>query len=328
MRIYGKMFVPLLVASLFFVTYPAHAQFDTGQSLSIIVSPQNPRPYDTVTITPDSNAIDLIASLVTVSVNGKVVETGTGAQSIPVTIGGPGETTKISVTAKIGGASYTSTVLLKPADVSLVIEPVSITHPFYLGGGLVAPSGRVRIIALPDLRTTPNVRLNPSTLIYTWKLGDQILKGDSGIGRSMLVATAPVRYRDAQVSVTVTNSDSTLVAQSATTISPVDPVSRVYHNDALMGPDFDHALSAFIMTTQEEAFRVVPYYFATLPSLSWAVNGQSASNDADVTVRTTGSGKGTATLSLTAIDSATRQSSSASLPITFGARKSVNIFGF
>jgi hypothetical protein len=320
----GRM-MPLLVGALL-LALPAQAQFNTGEDLSITVSPATPRPYDTVMVTPTSNLIDLAASTITVTVNGKVVTKITGSQSVPVTVGGPGERTVISLSAVTGGKTYTNQVALRPADVSLIVEPISTTHPFYRGSALTAPSGRVRLIAIPDLRSNPSTRLNAANLVYTWKLGDQVLQANSGIGRMVLSAQAPVMYRDATITVTVRDAGATVVAETSAVVSPVDAVTRIYHADPLMGPDYDHALSeTYTMKGEEEAFRAVGYFFGTTPSLSWSVNGQSASNDRDVTVRTTGTGQGIATLSLSA-DTAD-QSAQAALPISFGAKKT-NIFGF
>ncbi len=323
-----KRYVFLLPVLFLLTALPVHAQFSNGD-VNIVISPTDPRPYQTITVTPDSSSIDLIRSVVTVSVDGKVVVKGSGAQSIPVTVAGPGGRTTISVSAVVDGKTYTKQLILRPADVALISEPVSTTHPLYPGASLTAVTGRVRIIAIPDLRSAPTARIPASALVYTWKVGDRILTAESGIGRSVLIATAPMRYRDAQISVTVSNADSTIIAQSATTVSPVDPVARIYHNDALMGPDFDHAISGtYAMTAQEDAFRAVGYFFGKNPSLAWTVSGQSASNDQDVTVRTTGTGKGNAILALTASQSDTHQNISMQIPIAFGANKTFNIFGF
>jgi hypothetical protein len=320
-------FVLLAVIALMLAA-PVHAQFASNDPLTVTITPENPKPYDTVTVTPESTLVDLSAAKITVSVNGKVIENGGGVQSVPVTVAGPGQKTSITVSASVGGQTYTQQIALRPADVSLVLDPVSTTHPFYLGAALTAPQGRVRVIALADLRSSPGARLNPASLVYTWKWGDKVLADQSGIGRSQLDVTAPVRYRDAQITVTVTNVDSTIVAESSTVISPVDAVALIYRNDPLRGPDFDQAYSSsFSMTSQEEAFRGVAYYFGTPPSLAWSVNGQSASNDSEVTVRATGSGEGNATLSLAANTSDTGQSASRDLSIRFGA-KSTNLFGF
>ncbi|MDB5195146.1 MAG: hypothetical protein JWO84_330 [Parcubacteria group bacterium] len=324
------MYRVVFLAALFSLAgiLPAHAQFASSDPLTVTVSPDTPRPYETVTVTPSSTLIDLSAAKITVSVNGRVVESG-GVQSVPVTVAGPGGTTSITVTAVASGQTYTQTITLHPADVALVVEPVSTTHPFYLGGALTAPVGVVRVIAIPDLRTSTNARLSSSALVYNWKWGDKVLTDQSGIGRSILTATAPVQYRDAQITCTVTSQDGSLVAQASTVISPASAIVRVYPVDPLRGPDFDHALPAsFSMSTEEQAFRAVAYFFGSTPSLAWAVNGASASNDQDVTVRTTGTGQGTASLSLTASSADTSQSASSELSINFGAKKASNIFGF
>lgn len=318
----------LVLLALMVCSIPVHAQSVGSEPLEVAVVPETPRPYQTITITPSSTLIDLNAATITVSVNGKVVVTG-GVQRVPITLGGPGELSTIVVKATVGGKSYTKTIALRPADVALVVEPVSTTHPFYLGASLVAPLGRVRVIALPDLRTGGGTRLSPSALIYTWKWGDQVLAEQSGIGRYLLDVKAPVRYRDADIRVTVTNAEQTLIAEAATVIAPVDPVVRIYPTDPLSGPNFDHALLGnYFMTGEEQAFRGVPYFFSAAPSLAWAVNSQAASGEGEVTVRTTGTGAGTANLSLTAMLAATRQSITARLPVSFGAKQSANIFGF
>ncbi len=308
---------------------PAHAQFATDQPLTVSISPQSPRPYETVTVTPTSTLVDLAAARITISVNGKVIENGGGVQSVPVTVAGPGGATTITVTVVVAGQTYAQKITLRPADVALVVEPVSTTHPFYLGAPLTAPLGRVRVVAIPDLRTSTNVRLPASSLVYTWKWGDKVLAEQSGIGRSILSATAPVQYRDAQITCTVTSVDGSLIAEASTVISPTTAIVRMYPVDALMGPDFDHALSgSYTMQADEEAFRGIAYFFGTKPSFAWSVNGQSASGDQDVTVRTTGSGEGVASLSLSVANSDTQQDAASELSVHFGAKKSANIFGF
>jgi hypothetical protein len=322
----------LLALTLSFVlagAHAAHAQFGGGvQVVSLSISPQYPRPYETVTVTPSSNLIDLSASTVSISVNGKLIEKGTGTQSVPVTVGGPGGRTTIVVSAVNGGQTYTAQLDVHPADVSLVVEPVSTTHPFYLGAALLPPEGRVRVIALPDLRTSANVRLDPSTLTYTWKFGDQVLQSESGIGHSILSATGPVRYRDAQITLTVASSDNSIVAQASTVLAPVDPLVRIYQTDPLMGTLYEHALTdAYRMSAAETSFTSAPYFFASTPTITWSLNGTDQGNDTDITVRSTGSGAGTASLGVKASDAAGQQTAATPLSILFGQAKT-NLFGF
>lgn len=309
---------------------PVFAQGLPGTDpLTLVVSPQYPRPYQTVTIAPRSTLIDLSASTVRVSVNGSNVYEGSGTQATTVRTGALGERTTVVVTATDPqGSVYTKQVVLRPAEVSLVLESGLPGHPFYHGGGLVASEDRVRLVALADLRSAPSTRLSNTGLVYTWKVGNRILTDSSGIGRSTLIATAPVRHRNADISVTVTSPDGALVGEARTVISPVDPVTRIYRNDPLLGPNFDVALTdRFSMPDTEATFRAIGYFFAVPPVFSWTVNNATSGTDKDITVRATGSGQGTARLGLTAIESASRRSAESRVTIDFGSSNGFGFFG-
>jgi hypothetical protein len=212
--------------------------------------------------------------------------------------------------------------------VALVVEPVSTTHPFYEGSGLVTSEGRVRIVAIPDIRTSPTHTIDPSTLTYTWSLGDQELESDSGVGKSVLDATAPEEYRDADVSVVVSSPDGSEMAEADTSISPTTPIVRIYQNDPLLGPLYDNALSGTVtMSDAEDTYRGVAYYFSETPTMSWEVNGVPSASSQDITVRDSGSGQGSALLDFSTDDSSTEQSADDSITVNFGQTASGGIFG-
>jgi hypothetical protein len=297
--------------------------------LTLSVSPLYPRPYQTVSIAPRSTLLDLSASNVKVSVDGKIIYEGSGTQATSVRAGALGERTTVVVTVTDPfGKTYSKTQVLRPAEVSLVLEPASTAHPFYQGGSLVSSEGKVRLVALADFRSGPGTRLSPSSLVYTWRLGNRVLTDSSGIGRSTLTATAPVRHRNADVSVTVTSPDNTLVGEARTLISAVDPLARIYRNDPLLGPNFDVALSGnFSMPDTEATFRAVGYFFAVPPTFAWTVNKATNGTDKDITVRATGSGQGTARLGVTVIESGTRTSAENNVAVTFGSSTGFGFFG-
>ncbi|HRH55380.1 MAG TPA: hypothetical protein PK609_00765 [Candidatus Paceibacterota bacterium] len=318
----------LLILILLGMSGVAQAQALPGSDpITLVVSPQYPRPYQSFTVAPRSSLIDLSGSTVRVSANGTRVYEGSGTQATTIRAGGLGERTTVVVTViDAAGRTYTKELVIRPAEVSLVQEAVSTVHPFYRGGGLVASEGQVRLVALADMRTAAGARTQPQNLVYTWKLGSRVLTDYSGIGKSTLLATAPVRYRNAEITVTVTSQDQSLVGEARTVISAVDPVARVYQNDPLLGPNFDVALAnRFTMPDTEATFRAVGYFFSVPPVFSWTVNNATASADRDITVRATGSGAGTAQLALTATEPETRRSADARVSVDFG---SVTGFGF
>lgn len=320
--------VLVMALSAFFLPQMTHAQFGGVEALEFSITPEYPRPYQTVTVRPSSTLIDLSASEVVISANGTVVSRGSGGAPANVTLGGPGSVTTIRVSATTGGKTYSKELRVRPADVALIVEPQTTSHPFYKGGVGVASEGQLRLIAIPDIRTAAGVRVDPATLVYTWRLGDRILTAQSGIGKSYLSATAPVRYRDTLVTLTVATADSSVVAQTQTLVAPIDPLVRVYRNDPLLGPLFDTALSGTVlMSEDEQTFRAVPYHFTSGPAITWLVNSAESGSDNDITLRATGSG-GTANLVAKVKQAATFALAETRLSIKFGAeRGGLGIFG-
>jgi hypothetical protein len=184
----------------------------------------------------------------------------------------------------------------------------------------------VRVVAMADLRSAPGTRIAPERLSYTWKLGNRVLAEQSGIGRSVLTAEAAPRYRDAEVSVTVATTDGAIRGGATATIAATSPELIVYREDPLLGPDFAHALTSFVMSGDEETFLAVPFHFATAPAVAWTLNGNAAGGDERLTVRSESGQRGTARIGATATDPS-GESAKASFTIDFGRERS-GIFGF
>lgn len=292
-----------LIAALFLALNPValYAQALGAEPLTVRIAPAYPRPYQTVQVSAQSSLVNLAASTVRISANGTLVREVSGTESAQVTLGGPGTATTIGISVTGPDGSYQKTVTIRPADVALIVDPLSTAHPFYGGGSLIPSEGRVRLVAMPDFRTASGARLDPAQLVYTWKAGDRLLTAESGVGKSTLLAQAPVRYRDTKVSVRVSTADGSIASESETTISPIDPALAIYRMDPLLGPDFANAITgSYAMSDDEASFRAVPYFFASAPTLFWSMNASPAGTKPDVTVRTTGSQSGSATLSVEA----------------------------
>ncbi|HYF28973.1 MAG TPA: hypothetical protein VEA36_01245 [Candidatus Paceibacterota bacterium] len=319
--------VLLVAVGAFLLPLTMHAQFAGVEPLEISITPEYPRPYQTVSVRPSSTLIDLAAASVTVSANGTVVGQGSGSAPVNVALGGPGSLTTIRVSATVEGKTYTRELRVRPAEVSLIVEPQTSRHPFYAGGTGVASEGQLRLVAISDLRSSAGTRLDPATLVYTWRLGDRILEAQSGIGKYYMSASAPVRYRDTVVSVTVTTQDSAIVSRAEVLVAPIDPLVRIYRNDPLLGPLFDTALSGTVTMDDEETFRAVPYHFAGGSGITWLVNGAENGSDRDITLRATGTGGGSASLIARVKQAATFALAEARLGVKFGEERALGIFG-
>lgn len=319
--------VASFIAAAFLIqALPVQAQISgSPDPLTMTVAPRYPQPYQTVTITLGSTLIDLPSSELSITVDGVLVSEGRTAQ---VKAGGPGSSMKVVGKAVTSTGTYEKSVTISPAQVALSVEALTTAHPFYKGARLVAPESRVRIVALPDIRSANGTPIAKKDLAFTWKLGDQVLLDQSGLGKNVLVANAPVRYRDAEVSVTVTSKSGGISAQASAYISPADSFVRIYRNNPLSGLEYARALTGtFELSEEEETFRAVPYFFKDAPALTWSLNGTPSGTDRLVTVRASDGSRGTASLGVVARVPSTLEEARAMLNLKFGDN-STGIFGF
>ena len=302
-----------------------HAQGTGVASITLTATPTYPRPYETIKLSVTGSLVNLNTSTITISVDGKVISEGSKTASFQA--GKAGSTSTVTATVVSSGKTYTARVVIRPADVALILEPQTTAHPFYDGARLVAPNAQVRLVALPEIRDATGALVPNSRLSFEWKLGNKLLQAQSGLGKNVLNAVAPVRYRDAQVSVKVSTTDEAYVALGNAVVSATTPLVRIYPNNPLSGTNFASAIaSTYALKSAEETFEAVPYFFADLPNVIWLLNGNTSGTERQVTVRTTGNKSGTALLTATA-KLAGGESAESRFTLQFNSG-STNIFGF
>ena len=312
-----------LAALLFLLPALAFAQVGTTDGLSLTVTPENPHPGDTITITPQSGTIPISNATMIATLNGKQVYSG-NAQAFSVTLPPVGSSATIKVTVTGEGASVSQSLTFKPGDVSLVVEPASSAPALYLGKPLIPIDGSVRVIAVADLRTSPASHIDSSLLSYAWQVDGNLIASASGIGRSSIIIESPLEFRSTDVSVTVQTRDGSISGSDSVTLAPQNPTVRIYQDDPLLGAIFDTALSGnFSIAGSEATFIAVPYSFALtngLTNLQWFVNGSASQAGNAITLRPSGNGQGGADLSVTAAKDTGDNQASASLSLTFGQK--------
>jgi len=228
--------------------------------------------------------------------------------------------------AQFGGAG-------QPQDVTLVAEPLSSAPPLYPGKPLVPLGGSVRVVAVGDLRTASGIQLDPNTLSYTWVVDGAEEIGASGVGKRVLIVGSPLQYRSGSVEVTVTSPDGSKSGVASLNLASADPVMRIYERDPLMGIRFDRALGdIYTLKGSEVSLYGAPFSFPTAlraPLLSWYVSGALAQTGNLITLRPTGQGRGTASVSLVGASTGSidAPAASASLTATFGSTGGPNLFG-
>lgn len=295
-------------------------------TLTLTLAPQYPQPGGQLVVTPQSTLVDLHDAVVTISQDGAQVYKGNAAP-VSLTLPSAGHRTTITATATIAGASYTASATIFPGAVALVEEPLASAPALYPGKPLVPDGGSVRVVAIPDLESAPGSPLSPAALSYTWKQGDATLDAVSGIGKQAIVLPAPLPYRASTLSVAVASQDGAIAAGASLALAAQQPTLRLYADDPLEGILFDNALSgSYAVAGSEAALAAVPYSFAIdqgAPQIDWFLNGSPAQQGSVITLRPTGAGSGTASLSASAEPAASDAlGAAAALTISFSAASS------
>jgi len=327
--------VILILAIAFLLPLTGSAQIfsDLGvgdlSSFSVSATPQYPAPYGTVTLSFLSSSLDLANATLGVSVNGKSIYQGS-VRPVAVTLGKAGSVTNVVATVSVSGAEYTQELSIQPQDIALVVEPIASVPPLYPGKSSVPPEGSVRVVAMANLKNANGVSLNPSVLSYSWTVSGARIANASGIGKTTILVASPLQYRARDISVAIMSTDGSQVGGAFISITAAEPSVRIYENDSLLGIRFDRALAGeYAIAGAESTLYAAPFSFPTTqgaPLLQWFLNGASAQTGNSITLRPTGDGQGSASLSVVA-SAGDYTTAMANLSLSFGDKPSTNFFG-
>ncbi len=296
---------------------------------TLSMSPPYPAPYSKATLSLVSGTVDLANATMSVSVAGKNIYKG-AVQPLAITLSGAGSFTTVKVTVTSNGARYSQTLQAQPQDVALIAEPISSSPPLYLGKSSVPLEGSVRVVAIANLKNSGGKTIDPANLSYAWTVDGVQIANSSGIGKSAIIVSSPLQYRARTISVAVGSQDGSLAGGASLSLTAVDPSVRIYENDPLLGILYGRALSgSFSISGAEATLYAAPFSLPTVsgaPLIQWFLNGSAAQTGPSITLRPTGSGKGSASLSLVASSGDTAKVTM-NLSLIFGAPAGSNFFG-
>jgi len=295
-----RTLIALLFGGLLFAALPAFAQVNlTGTSaLTISANPTTPTPNSVVTLTAESPLLDLQASDVEWSVNGKAAGSG---QSVKVTMGPLGQETDVSVSVSGPSGSDSAELALVPTSIDLLWEADSYVPPFYKGRAAPGSNSSISVLAIPHFTESDGTQIPSSGINFTWKLNGAVEEAQSGLGQSSAVFPAAVLYDSDVIEVDAQTPDGTLAGQASVAVRTQDPQLVLYEDNPLFGVMYHDAISqSSVASESESSFAAVPYFAnavsANGPSLAyqWTVNGSSVATDAqdpsEITINAESSG--------------------------------------
>lgn len=322
-----------IVSILCILILPAfsRAQLNTIPStdISVEMSPENPKPNETVSVSAVSYSTDLNGAEITWKVNGKTLQSGIGGKNFIFQVGDMNTSTTLSLSIITSdGLTIQKSYTIKPSSVDLIWESSGSVPAFYKGKIMYSHQNVITFIALPHISERRG-EINAKNLIYTWKKNGSVLGSDSGYGKNVFTMTGPLISRALDIEVEVTTTDGSAGGYARTFVNPGEPSILFYEKNPLYGIEFQKALSGSIKLTGSEITVIgIPFFFGTkslyAPELSykWSLNGSRIDANTTETTqvfRQKPGTKGSATVSLSVEHSRKiLQFTSASFNLEFG----------
>ena len=272
--------------SILFLPLVSLAQSIPGiaNPVSIVMTPTNPGPGDTITLSAESSSFDVNSAVLTWTANGSVVTKGTGQKTITLSAGALGKKTTIGLSASVPSlGTFTDSLVINPAVVDLIWEAQTSVPPFYQGKALLGWGGTYKVVAVPEVYEN-GAAVDPSKLIYTWSKNYSVDASESGYGKNVYQSDGSINYTRGgdTIGVTVATSDGAATAQGSITVSPVSSSILLYLDDPLYGVLYNQSLAQTTLSGSSVSFRAEPLFFSDLSSaigsLSWTMNGSAVSD--------------------------------------------------
>jgi hypothetical protein len=282
---------------------------DVTEELDVTVSPQNPQPNDTVTVSLEAPGTNIDKADIAWSQNGKIEQGGVGDKTYTFNAGPLGTVSTITIDfTPYNGPVVEKTVTVSAESVDVLWEANTYRPPFYEGKSAYTPEGEVTFMAMPNLVDANGNTIDPTTLVYNWSINDKPDAANSGYGKNYYVFDGDILAQQTYVSVHVTTVEGDVQGDGSLLITPSGAGVLAYQNDPTYGVLFNKAMSGdFNLTSDEITLSAYPFNVSTDsrsdPNLeyTWSINSSPidvAQSQSDLDFRNSGNNSGTSLISV------------------------------
>jgi len=279
------------------------------KTFTIKINPEVPDAGEEVTASLVSVQLNLDASNINWTLNGKTIESGLGKKSVAFTMGGNGEQMTIRAdieTIEYGTVSEEKTIT--PASLDILWEADTYTPPFYKGKALPASQSTIKAIAFPSF-SEKNGPISESQIVYRWSRGIDIDEKNSGTGKNIYLFTGGYTYNRDSIELTATSLDKSISAVKRRDVVISTPKILLYQNHPLGGILYEKSIgNSFQLKGGEFTLRTEPYFFSFITrnnndaAFRWNINGESLEinpdNKSEFTLRSPETGSGSVKLGI------------------------------
>jgi hypothetical protein len=299
----------LLLSGLIFMPVVLRAESEIvlqESDIEIQTIPENPEPYQDVTIKLVSYATDLNKAMIEWRSGSSTVLSGYGKTSYSFKAFGPNTTVvfDVSITPPDSLNSVSKKISISPSEVEVLWEAVDgYTPVFYKGKSFISREGKIKVVAIPN---TNVVKQGKGNITYTWQSNDKTVQSASGYNKDSYVFKNDLLNKTEAVTVTASSVDGKYNATKTIEVPIVSPKIIFYQKSPTEGVLYNHALvDDDLMTEDEMTIVAEPYFLAYLGNeysfnYQWKINGEEVatpSKKTEITIRPSSRG-GYATISL------------------------------
>lgn len=250
--------------------------------LIVTLDPEYPAAFQDVTASVESYSADMDRSIITWTLNGKVIQRGTGAKTFRFKAGRNGSYTNLSVSVFFNGVISTETRSITPATVDLLWQADSYVPPFYKGKALYSHQSSVKVVAQPNIFTKDGVLIPTSKLVYRWKLNKEFVASVSGVGKNIVTFSDAIPVNEKEISVEVSTADTSVKTVGQIFLHSVGTSPILYQDTPLTGISYERALPQSLTLSDSEMKLVIEPYFFSVKNrdsnslyYAWSLNGKT-----------------------------------------------------
>ncbi|ETB64085.1 TPA: hypothetical protein DIC38_00800 [Candidatus Nomurabacteria bacterium] len=279
--------------------------------INVETIPENPEPYQDITIILKSYATDLNKAKIEWLMGSSVVLSGIGKTKYSFTAPGPNETTtfSVSITPQNSISNILKKISINPSEIELIWEAVdSYTPPFYKGKSFASREGKIKVVAIPNTNT---IKSGKGSVSYTWKYGEgeNTDQNASGYGKDYFIIKNKALNTKEYVKIIASSVDGKYNATKKIEIPLVNSKILFYKKSPTEGVLYSEAIKDDSYLEEDEITLVAEPYFFSIENpksivYNWKVNNKSIdtpSKKTEVTLRPASRG-GYATIGLTMED--------------------------
>lgn len=263
----------LVTTLALFASSVLEAYAASSSSILVSIIPPSPAPYENTTVNLNSYANNLDTALISWSVNGKNITSGTGKKTFSLTAPAAGGEANITATITLPDGTISTNIKIKPSVMVLLWQAEdSYVPPFYKGKALPAPDSEIRVVAMPEIRNASG-NVSAGNMAYSWKKDYTNSQTGSGYGKSFFVYTNDYLEDSNNISVVASTIDQKYSSSASIDIGTAQPKILFYKNDSKLGTIWERSLPGTHKIQESEIVEAVPYFISPKeiqnPTLVW-----------------------------------------------------------